>query len=445
MFRQSCGFAWGPMTRILAGLLLCGLLGAPQSAAGAGLKPPRFLKEVNTVRTPQEDQWIVIRGATLIDGRGGAPLPDAYVSIRGNRIERTGPSAALKAPAGAQIVEAGGLTLLPGLIDSHFHLGGEDLPALFLSHGVTSVRDPGQWIEAYDGVQRSGRDIPRLFLAGPHLDTPPPAYPADSAIVRDPAEVRQLVNRLADQGASSIKVYFRLPLGSVQAAVEAAHSRGLVVTAHLEIVSAVDAIEAGVDGIEHITSFGTSLLPWREAEKYRQSVLADNNARSEGRYRVWSELNFDTPQARKVIDLVVRQKTFLSATLAVFERRPGDRDATDLQVRGFRKMLEFVGRAGKAGARVVVGSHSAVPHAERGWAYQREMELLVESGLSPMQAIVAATLEGARFFHAEDRLGTIEAGKVADLVLIEGDPLSDIRTMRRVRRVMLNGQWVEAR
>jgi len=106
-------------------------------------------------------------------------------------------------------------------------------------------------------------------------------------------------------------------------------------------------------------------------------------------------------------------------------------------------MLKFVGMAKRAGARIVTGSHSSVPHAERGWAYQRELELLVASGLTPSQALVAATMENARFFRIADRLGSIEPGKLADLVLIEGDPLKDIAAMRRVRRVMLNGKWVE--
>jgi imidazolonepropionase-like amidohydrolase len=105
-------------------------------------------------------------------------------------------------------------------------------------------------------------------------------------------------------------------------------------------------------------------------------------------------------------------------------------------------MLRFVGRVRKAGGRVVVGSHSFVPHAERGWAYQREMELLVEAGLTPIETLVAGTMENARFFRVEDRLGSVEAGKLADLLLIEGDPLEDIRAMRNVRGVMLNGRWI---
>jgi imidazolonepropionase-like amidohydrolase len=111
-------------------------------------------------------------------------------------------------------------------------------------------------------------------------------------------------------------------------------------------------------------------------------------------------------------------------------------------VRGFEKMLAFVGRARRAGANIVVGSHAMVPHAEKGWAYQREMELLVESGLTPLETITAATLNNARFFRVADRLGSVEVGKQADLLLVEGNPLADIRAMRQVKRVMLNGVWV---
>jgi imidazolonepropionase-like amidohydrolase len=184
------------------------------------------------------------------------------------------------------------------------------------------------------------------------------------------------------------------------------------------------------------------LLPLREAEKYRQAVIADNNARRDGRYKMWSEIDLDAPRVRQALDLVVERGTFISATLAVFERREGDRNTTEMHVRGFKNMLRFVGMAMRAGARVVVGSHSNVPHAERGWAYHREMELLVESGLTPMEAIVAATMENARFFRVDDRLGSVEAGKLADLVLVEGDPLKELGALRRIKRVMLNGRWV---
>lgn len=434
-------------TRTIAAVFIAFLFCSNAFAQPRRGQPNRVIKplhEVNPVTQPNANHVIAIAGATLIDGRGGAPLLDAVVVIRGEKIVAVGKRGAVSIPAGAEMVDGKGLTLLPGLIDSHFHIDGDDsLPALFLTHGITSIRDPGQWIEAYDVARKGAAPVPRLFMSGPHLDAPPPAYPADSFIVRDAEETRNAVNGFADDGATAIKVYYRLPLGLIKVAVNAAHARGLPVTAHLEIVDATAAIRAGVDGVEHVTSFGTALLPLREAEKYRQAVLADNNARREGRYRVWSTVDLDSPRARALFKLIVERGTVVSPTLAVFERRPGDKDTTDMHVRAFKQMEAFVGHASRAGAHVVVGSHSSVAHAKRGWAYQRELELLVESGLTPMQAIVAGTLENARFFHASDRLGSIEPGKFADLVLVEGNPLRDISDMRRVKRVMLNGVWIK--
>ena len=417
-----------------------------QRRAGVGRagRPP--VKEYNNVGGGDPGRTWAIVGATLIDGRGGPPVADSVVIVRGERILAAGSRRSVRVPPGAEVYEARGMTLLPGLIDAHFHIDGDDgLPALFLSHGVTSLRDPGQWMEAYaaaDGASHRA-PTPRLFLTGPHLDSPPPAYPADSYVVRDADEARLAVKRFAEQGASAFKVYFRLPVGLIRVVSEEAHRRGLPVTAHLEIVDAADAIRAGVDGVEHVTSFGTALsLTAREAEKYRQKVLADNNARREGRYEVWNRIDPSGPRAQALFKLMFERGTYLSPTLAIFERRAGDKDTTDVHVNGFKNMQEFTVRAWRAGVRVVVGSHSSVPHAERGWAYQRELELLVEAGLTPMEAIVSGTSRNARFFRVEERLGSVEPGKLADLLLVEGDPLKDIKAMRNVRRVMLGGVWV---
>ena len=427
-------------TCILVLLLGSFLLTAQTNSSGQ-----RSLREVNQVARPAATSVIAIIGATLIDGRGGPTISDSVVLVHGERIEAVGTRSSVKLPPEAEMIDAKGLTLLPGLIDSHFHIDGDDpLPALYFSHGITSLRDPGQWIEAYDAARKAAAPVPRLFLCGPHLDSPPPAYPSDSYIVRDADETRLAVNRFVDDGASAIKVYFRLPLALIKVAIETAHSRGVPVMGHLEIVDARDAIKAGIDGIEHATSFGTSLLPLRDAEKYRQSVLANNSARSEGRYLVWNSIDLTSEQARALFELIVDRGVVVSPTLAVFERQPGDKDTTDVHVHAFKQMETFVGLAKKAGAKIVVGSHSDVPHAKRGWAYQRELELLVDSGLTPMEAIVAGTIENARYFHIEDRLGSVEPGKIADLVLVEGDPLKDISNMRRVKRVMLNGKWQKA-
>ena len=437
---------WRGVSAILLASLLCGAgfaQGRRGATAAGRVAGRRQVTEVNQVAKADPGHTVAVVGATLIDGRGGAPIRDSVVVVRGDRIVAAGARAAVRVPAGAEVFEARGLTLLPGLIDAHFHIDGDDpLPALYLSHGVTSLRDPGQWIEAYDAARAAPAPVPRLFLMGPHFDSPPAAYPADSYIVRDADEVRAGVARFAAQGATGFKVYFRLPLALIRVLCEEARARGLPVTSHLEIVDAVDAIRAGVDGVEHATSFGTALTPTRDAEKYRQKVLADNGARSEGRYEMWDKIDLDSPRAHDLFRLIVEHGTYVSPTLAVFERQRGDKETTEMHVRAFKRMEEFVLRAKRAGAHVVVGSHSDVPHAERGWAYQRELELLVEAGLTPSEAIVAGTWENAHFFHIEDRLGSVEAGKLADLLLVEGDPLRNISAMRNVRRVMLGGRWV---
>src|SRR5215213_710365 len=338
MIRESISAA-------LCVLLLCGVVSAQGRGRAAARTSARRhqVTEVNRVAAADPNHTVAIVGATLIDGRGGTPVRDSVVVVRGERVVAAGTRVSVRVPAGAETFDARGMTLLPGLIDAHFHIDGDDpLPALFLSHGVTSVRDPGQWIEAYDAARARPAPVPRLFLMGPHFDSPPAAYPADSYVVRDADEVRAGVGRFAAQGATGFKVYFRLPVGLIRVLCEEAHARGLPVTSHLEIVDAGDAIRAGVDGVEHVTSFGTALTPTREAEKYRQAVLADNNARRGGRYEVWDKIDLDSPRARAVFRLMAERGTFVSPTLAVFERQKGDKDTTETHVRAFKRMEEFV-------------------------------------------------------------------------------------------------------
>src|SRR5262245_37489027 len=415
-----------------------------QLTAGQQSSPKPTIREFLALPQKRSSTVHAITGVRLIDGTAAAPKAEMTVLVQNGRIQAVGPSKTTTVPKDAATVDGSGLTVVPGLMDSHFHLDSDGtLPALYLTHGVTSLRDPGAWIEAYDGVRKSKDMQPRLFLAGPHIDGTQPAYPADSTVVRDLTETRLAVERNLNDGASVIKAYFRLPLAFIQEVTQVAHARGVPVTAHLEIVDAGDAIRAGIDGVEHVTSLGVALLPAREGEAYRQAVLADNAARGEGRYRVWSQLDLNSERASRLLKLMASRKVTLSPTLAVFERRQGDKGATDMHVQAFRQMLALTGQAYRAGAHVVVGSHSSVPHAERGRAYQREMELLVEAGLTPLQAIQAGTLENAKFFRVENRLGSIEVGKQADLVLVEGDPSQDISRMRNVKKVMIDGAWLE--
>jgi imidazolonepropionase-like amidohydrolase len=303
------------------------------------------------------------------------------------------------------------------------------------------MRDPGRPIPVWDFVKSAEKNdvpMPRCFLTGPHFDNAPPAYPHNAIVLTDPEQTRQAVNRFVDQGASAIKIYYRFPLDLIQVACATAQQRGVPVTAHLELVRADQAIKAGLNGVEHITSFGSSLAEPEVASRFVAAVQADNAARRPGRPELWATLDLDhSPRVKPLIDLIIANGVVVSPTLFVMEVREGDRRATEESLRGFQNMMKFVGICHRAGAPIVVGSHGEPPNA-----YCRELELLVDCGLTPMEAILAGTKNGAEFLGAQDRLGAVAPGRLADLILVDGDPLVNISAMRQVRRVMLNGLWV---
>lgn len=400
------------------------------------------LWELNRQELKIGNQKLALVGGTAILGKVGEVIENATILVRENIIVEIGPGSAVQIPDEFEILDLKGKFILPGLMDAHFHVGQvKDLLPKFLNQGVTSLRDPGAWNETYLGWRRQDFPIQRLFLTGPHLDQYPPAYPLNSMLVRDEKEAEFAVNEFIDEGASAIKVYFRLPLGTIERICQTAHARGVPVTAHLEITKARDAIRVGLDGIEHITSFGTSLIHPRDAEKYRQLILADNSARNRGRYEIWNSVDLeDTTYLNPLLKILKDYGTFVSPNLAVFEKQSDRGDS--IEVEGFAKMMKFTGLIDQAGGNIVVGSHTFVPYATLGLGYAREMELLEMSGMSPARVIEAATWQNARFFKVEERLGTLEKGKLADLIILPKNPLENISNMREVERVMLNGVWV---
>ena len=391
----------------------------------------------------------VILADRLFDGTGQPVIVEAQLLIRDNRIENVGQVGAFAIPPEAHKIDARGKTLLPGFVDLHFHMEGRPQWAKqFLANGITSVRDPGAWMEHFESLiqwQRENKIAgPRLFLCGPHLDGPGPAYPEDSVVILSPDEARLQTRRQIEQGATAIKVYFRLPLDCIKAVTEEAHRLKVPVTAHLEIINPLEAIEAGLDGIEHITSLGLALVPPMQGEKYRQAVLKDNNARRLGRYEMWASVDLDGTAAHRLLQFLAARRTFIDPNLAVFEKRPGDSgEQMEMQARGWENMKRFTGMIHRAGGRLVVGSHSDVPHAEFGFAYQRELELLVEAGLTPLEALVAATKVGAEFLQRSKDLGTLEKGKLADIIAVDGNPLDNISAVRKVSLVIVDGVLID--
>src|SRR5260221_1570966 len=176
-----------------------------------------IIHELNEKEIPKGNKVIALVGGTLIDGLGREPMQNSCIVIRNDRIEEIGKVGEVTIPNEAETVDVKGLTVLPGLIDAHYHNENSlEMAGLYLSHGITSVRDPGAWLEAYGPVRASGKPLPRLFLTGPHLTTFPPAYPNDSYIVKDAEESRLAVRTLAGQGATAIKVDFGLSVGMIK-------------------------------------------------------------------------------------------------------------------------------------------------------------------------------------------------------------------------------------
>jgi imidazolonepropionase-like amidohydrolase len=406
--------------------------------------------------TPRQTRVVVLDNVRIIDGTGGMPIDKGRIVIEGDRIARIGPVAAVAAAASSDTIDLAGHTVIPGLIDLHFHIENDPRMALRqLSHGITAFRDPGQWNDKFDDLRRmiaaDGLPGPRIFTTGPHIDGETPAYPADSVVARDAEEARRHAERSVQDGASALKIYYRLPFASAKAVIDVCHARRIPCTAHLELLDARELIATGLHGIEHITSLGISLLPRVAAEAYRQAVLKDNDARRDGRYRLFAEADLDGPEAKALYAAFRDRNPWLDATLAVFERRAGrppqgvKPEMVPVLAAGFARMKQLTRRAAQEGARVVMGGHTDVPFAARGEAPWRELELLVESGFSPLEAITAATGTAAGFLYRQDQLGSLRTGLQADLVVLRDDPLRNIAAVRSVERVMVAGTWIDVR
>jgi imidazolonepropionase-like amidohydrolase len=399
---------------------------------------------------------IVLDNVRIVDGTGAAAIENGRIVLDGDRITAVGGTAAIKAPANAEVVDLSGKTIIPGLIDLHFHIENDPKMALRqLSHGVTTFRDPGQWNEKFVELRKTiaGDRLPgpRIFTTGPHIDGENPAYPADSVVARDAQEARRLAEINVDQGASALKIYFRLPLAGARAVIDVCNAHRIPCTAHLEILDAGELVAGGLHGVEHITSFGVSLVPRLDAERYRQAVLRNNDARRDGRYRLFAGVNLESAEARALYAVIKQRRPWVDATLAVFERRadkPTDGASAELaavQAAGFQTMKQLTLRLSREGARIVMGGHTEVPFAARGEAPWRELELLVESGLTPLEAITAATSTAAGFLYRDKELGALRPGFKADLVVLGDNAAADISAVRKVERVMVAGQWIDVR
>jgi imidazolonepropionase-like amidohydrolase len=415
------------------------------------------LAEFSRQISPQMKTALVITGATLIDGNGGTPVPDSVVVIEGDRISAVGPRDAFPIPRRARIIDARGKFLLPGFWDMHAHFEQVEWGPTYLAAGVTTVRDVGNEFEFITAVRDSlnaGRGLgPHMLLAGLIDGESNTAW----GLVRaaNAAQAEAAVKKYHDAGFQQIKIYSSVQADVLEAICAAAHKLGMTVTGHVPNgLNALQAVEAGMDQINHVQY----LLPVMRPRAFRPLQGAAP-----------PPLDFQSPEAQKAIQLFKAHNTVFDPTLSVFEwsLHPAEKLFSTIepgagkvprQLSGailntgvppsaatqatamLDRYYSIVGALHKNGLTVVAGTDQVVP----GHSLHREIELYVKSGFTPMEAIQAATLVPARVMKLDKESGTIEKGKRADLIILDKDPLDNIRNIRRIKTVIAGGRVYDA-
>ena len=428
----------------------------PAFVAEAGLDGMTVLSELSqALRVAQRGQLAIV-GATMIDGTGKPPIPDAAVILEDGRIVAAGPRASVRVPAGATVIDARGKTLLPGLWDMHAHFEQVEWGPIYLAAGVTTVRDVGNELEFITAVRHAiddGHGLgPRLLLAGVVDGTGPLALGVER--VDSPEDAARWVREYKNAGFQQMKIYSSVKLPELKAVCDAAHAAGMTVTGHIPVgISLVQAIEAGMDQVNHIQYPLAAIAP-----------APPPGATREQRFAVVADADVASAEAQRMIQFLKQHGTVIDPTLALMEMNfhsseqpvssfepgvlavapelaqpltsgglPADLAPTGRRV--FEKMVALVGALHKAGIPIVAGTDQAVP----GHSLHREIELYVQAGFTPMEAIQAATLVPAQVMGVEKDTGTIEVTKRADLILLDANPLDDIHNIRRVSSVVANG------
>jgi imidazolonepropionase-like amidohydrolase len=430
----------------------------PVLMASAGSDGVKWLSVVAKGAERGSSGVVALVGADLIDGTGRPPVHDAAIVYDRDKIVAAGPRASVTIPAGATTVDVSGKTVVPGLWDMHAHFQQVEQGAAYLASGVTTVRDLGNILEFVTGVRDAidaGTGLgPRILVDG--LVDGEGARAAGTITIKSNADIAPVIERLKRAGCLEVKIYSSIDPRLVKPIAAEAHRRGMRVVGHVpEGMDIVAALDAGFDGVSHAQYlFGPLFAPGEMAKMSRSAI----------RKRV-AEARFDDPKLSQVVRSFVARKAFLDDTLALFDlmnhtdeentKRESGLVKQPRELRGlfdgvrreevaeraamFDRYVAFVGELHKRGVPVVAGTDIAVP----GHSLHRELELYVQAGFTPMEAIQAATIVPARMMHLDKEAGTVEPGKRADLVVLGADPLGDIRNIRKVETVVARGKTYE--
>jgi imidazolonepropionase-like amidohydrolase len=417
----------------------------------------------------------------VIDGTGAPAKEDQTIVISDGKIQSVEPSATAKPPANAQTMDLNGYTVLPGLVGMHNHMFfpmggsppmysnmGSSFPRLYLANGVTTIRTTGS-VAPYTDLEikkliDSGRMIgPKMHITAPYLEGKGAFTPVMHTLT-DANDARRMVNFWADQGATSFKAYMNITRDQLRAAVEEAHKRGLKVTGHLCSIGYKEAAEIGIDNLEHGIMADSEFVANKQPDQCPQGVAASLR-----------QLDLNSAPAQEMIRTLVAKNVAITSTLPVFEAggapltqtgvgaagallnpRVLNVMSTDARVRYlqararvpsdgnfavlFRKAMDFERAFVQAGGLLIAGlDPTGNGGIVAGFGDLREVELLVEAGFTPVDAIKIASLNGAKFLGEDSRIGSVAPGKQADLMIVKGNPAANISDIEKVELVFKDG------
>lgn len=437
---------------------------AAQSAAA--LSPAT--REFVTVSEPV----VALTHVGVLDGTGAPVRRDQTVVIRDGKIAAVGPGASVPVPAGARVLDLTGHTLIPGLVGMHDHLfytaaGGRQAqmsftgPRLYLASGVTTIRTTGSTspyadINTKAAIDRGEIPGPRVHVTAPYITGA--GATDDMAVVTTPEEARRFVDYWAGEGAEWIKAYTNIRRSELKAAIEAAHARGIKVTGHLCSVSYREAVALGIDNLEHGLLTDTDFDPQKapdtcpENSMIRVGHVSVSDAEMQETFRTMIGGNVSMTSTLAVIEPFIPgrptkdQRTLDAMAPEVREAYLKARAQIDttkdfpFTEAMFQKAMAFELAFVEAGGLLAAGvDPTGIGGALPGFGDQRNYELMIEAGFSPAQAVQILTANGAKILGVWDRLGSIEVGKLADLVVVRGDLTTDPATIRNVTTVFKDG------
>jgi len=427
---------------------------------------------------------VALTHVRVIDGTGAAAREDQTIIIRDGKIDSIGEASAASLPKDAQLLDLHGYSVIPGLVGMHDHMFypmgngifaemGYSFPRLYLAGGVTTIRTTGSLepytdLEIKKSIEAGQMPGPKIHVTGPYLEGAG-SWALQMHQLSGPDDATKTVNFWLDQGVDNFKAYMFITRAELGAAIQAAHKRGAKVTGHLCAVTFREAADLGIDDLEHGLFVDTEFLPGKKPDQCPEH--------SEDPV-LMAKLDVNAGPLRDMIQYLVQHHVAVTSTLPVFEMgsfsgRPTLEkrllDALSPDARGallanrvrssdsnllrqrygtdvspwpaaFKKELEFERAFSKAGGLLLAGlDPTGMGGIIAGFGDQREVELLVEAGFTPLEAIHIATYNGAQYLGELDRIGTIAPSKQADLVVIKGDPSNHIEDIENVETVFKDG------